>query len=114
LKFPRRHAEILAPTQRDNYGKPKAKSDRRMHVRRGALRYAAPAPHSVIYCHCRDCRRHTGAPLVSFVGYQMSEIKWSGDARKIYKSSANIGRGFCGKCGTPSKQRNKVLGEIIL
>jgi len=80
----------------------------------GAVRYAAPAPHCVIYCHCRDCRRHTGAPLVSFVGYQMSEIKWSGDARKIYKSSANLGRGFCGKCGTPSKQRNKVLGQILL
>jgi hypothetical protein len=43
LKFPRRHAEILAPPQKDNYGKPKAKSDRRMHVRRGALRYAHTA-----------------------------------------------------------------------
>jgi hypothetical protein len=51
LKFPRRHAEILAPPQKDNYGKPKAKSDRRMHVRRGALscprttqRYLLPLP----------------------------------------------------------------------
>lgn len=67
----------------------------------GAVRYVAPAPHSVIYCHCRDCRRHTGAPVVSFVGYPGSEIKWSGDARQIYKSSAKVGRGFCGKCGTP-------------
>ena len=67
----------------------------------GAVRYEAPEPHSVIYCHCRDCRRHSGAPLVSFVGYIRDEIEWSGDARKIYNSSPNIERGFCGKCGTP-------------
>ena len=48
-----------------------------------------------------DCRRHSGAPLVSFVGYIRDEIEWSGDARKIFNSSTNIERGFCGKCGSP-------------
>ena len=67
----------------------------------GAVRYEAPAPHSVIYCHCRDCRRHSGAPVVSFVGYLRNDIEWSGDARNIYKSSEQIERGFCNKCGTP-------------
>ena len=67
----------------------------------GAVRYEAPEPHSVIYCHCKDCRRHTGAPVVSFAGYIKDEIKWTGDERKIYASSPGIGRGFCGKCGTP-------------
>jgi len=67
----------------------------------GAVRYEAPAAHSVIYCHCGACKSHTGAPVVALAGYTKADIKWSGDERTIYNSSANIERGFCGKCGTP-------------
>ncbi len=82
----------------------------------GAVRYEAPAPHSVIYCHCKDCRRHSGAPVVSFVGYLRSDVKWTGAERNIYKSSEKIERGFCGKCGTPLTWEGNVEelgGDLI-
>jgi len=82
----------------------------------GAVRYEAPAPHSVIYCHCKDCRRHSGAPVVSFVGYLKSDVKWTGEARNIYKSSEKIERGFCNKCGTPLTWEGSVEelgGDLI-
>ncbi|GAB5469384.1 MAG: GFA family protein [Rhodospirillales bacterium] len=67
----------------------------------GAVRYGAPEAHAVVYCHCKSCKKHTGAPVVCLAGYLASEIEWSGDERKIYNSSPGIKRGFCGKCGTP-------------
>ena len=67
----------------------------------GAVRYGAPEAHAVVYCHCRHCRAHTGAPAVCLAGYTKDEIEWSGDERQIYNSSPGIKRGFCGKCGTP-------------
>ena len=67
----------------------------------GAVRYAAPEAHAVVYCHCKSCRSHTGAAVAALVGYLKSEIAWTGDERRIYESSPGIGRGFCGKCGTP-------------
>ncbi len=82
----------------------------------GAVRYAAPEPHSVIYCHCRSCRRHTGAPVASLAGYLREEIVWSGETRKIYQSSPGIERGFCGKCGTPLTWEGTVeeLGGALI
>ena len=82
----------------------------------GAVRYAAPEPHSVIYCHCRSCRRHTGAPVASLAGYLREEIVWSGEKRKIYQSSPGIERGFCSKCGTPLTWEGTVeeLGGALI
>ncbi len=31
--------------------------------------------------------------------YYADHVTFSGDARKIYKSSAGVGRGFCANCG---------------
>lgn len=67
----------------------------------GAVRYGAPEAHSVLYCHCKSCKSHTGAPVVALAGYTKADIEWSGDERKIYESSPGIKRAFCGKCGTP-------------
>lgn len=56
----------------------------------GAVRYEAPECHSIIYCHCKSCKSHTGAPVVALAGYTKADIEWIGDERKIYKSSADI------------------------
>ena len=42
--------------------------------------------------------------LIDDIGWEkddLNEITWTGDERRIYQSSPGIGRGFCGKCGTP-------------
>jgi len=68
----------------------------------GAVRYEATgAPVSTMYCHCTSCRKHTGAPAVTLVGYKSDQVAFIKGERKIYESSPGVGRAFCGQCGTP-------------
>lgn len=67
----------------------------------GAVRYEATGePFRVIHCHCRSCRKHTGAPAATLPVYRFDQVSFSGDDRKIYPSSPGVGRAFCGTCGT--------------
>ncbi len=68
----------------------------------GAVRYEAVGePIAVGHCHCRSCRRHTGAPVVTFVMFEPGQIRFTKGERSIYVSSPGVGRGFCNQCGTP-------------
>ena len=68
----------------------------------GAVRFEATgSSFGVNYCHCRSCRKHNGAAVVTLVGYMADQVAFTGTARKIYESSAGVGRAFCGNCGTP-------------
>ena len=68
----------------------------------GAVRYeTAGEALNVINCHCRSCRKHTGAPGATLAVYKASQVEFSGEDRKIYDSSPGVGRGFCARCGTP-------------
>lgn len=67
-----------------------------------AVRFEATgAPLSTNYYHCTSCRKHTGAPEVTLVGYKIDQVKFTKGERKIYESSPGVGRAFCGQCGTP-------------
>ena len=83
----------------------------------GTVKYEVTGePFWVGHCHCRDCRRRTGAPIVTYAGFSSSQVKFLGDERQIYHSSPGVKRGFCGKCGTPltyeGQSNNPELGEI--
>lgn len=68
----------------------------------GAVRYETRGESfGVQHCHCRSCRRHNGAPVVTLAGYTEAQVVWSGAPRKIYESSPGVGRAFCPDCGTP-------------
>lgn len=68
----------------------------------GAVRYeTAGDSFEVGHCHCHSCRRHSGGPVVTLASYTADQVTFSGDERRIYKSSPGVGRAFCGKCGTP-------------
>jgi hypothetical protein len=67
----------------------------------GAVRFTAQGrPKFVSNCHCLDCRKATGAPFSTWVGYDAQNVTWQGD-RAIHHSSPTVSRGFCAKCGTP-------------
>ena len=69
-------------------------------------------PFYVSYCHCRDCRRLTGAPVTVFVGYRTGQVETRG-APGIHNSSPGIRRSFCTACGTPiSYEDERLPGEI--
>ena len=67
----------------------------------GAIRYAIegePLTHAL--CHCRDCRRHAGAPLVGWTMYREDQVTLTQGTPRIYHSSTDGRRQFCPTCGT--------------
>ena len=66
----------------------------------GAISYEAsgePLTHAL--CHCGDCRRQAGAPMVGWTMFPGEEVNVSGTP-KVYHSSEHGRRHFCAECGT--------------
>jgi hypothetical protein len=82
----------------------------------GAVRSRALGePLCVVYCHCRDCRRATGAPVSVFAGYPSERVEALAGEPVSYESSPGVRRSFCGRCGTSLSYEDKRLpGEIYL
>ncbi len=53
-------------------------------------------------CHCSMCRKHHGAPFVTYVGVNTSQFRWvkGEDLVGDYESSPHLHRGFCRICGS--------------
>ncbi len=66
----------------------------------GAVRYKieGEALHSGI-CHCSDCRRHSGAPMVHWMMVRSEQASIAGELAQ-YASSEHGRRKFCPQCGT--------------
>ena len=81
----------------------------------GEVRYEADRePVTVSYCHCYSCRRHTGAPVVTFVVFERDQVKFTKEDRKIYNSSPGVERGFCGQCGTSLTCEGEYMGRPMI
>lgn len=68
----------------------------------GALRYSIDIGPimAVSHCHCTDCRRASGAPFITWITTGPAGFAYTQGAPAIYRSSENVRRTFCGKCGT--------------
>ena len=67
----------------------------------GAVRFeVAGPPKWTGYCHCRSCRKHTGAPVSAFAGYEREKVTVTGEAFARFASSPGVQRGFCSRCGS--------------
>ena len=67
----------------------------------GAIRYQAEGEaltHAL--CHCTDCRRHAGAPMVGWTMYPRAAVTVTKGTPRIYASSELGRRHFCPDCGT--------------
>ena len=54
----------------------------------GAVRYEAEgAALTHALCHCNDCRRSAGAPMVGWTMYRLDAVKVTRGAPKVYASS---------------------------
>lgn len=82
----------------------------------GGFRFVARGePLYRAYCHCEDCRRSTGAPVSTLVGYKTDEVEYFGKEPRRYRSSAGVTRAFCGTCGASiSYEDERLPGEIHL
>lgn len=66
----------------------------------GAIRYTVdgtPEHHEL--CHCTDCRRCAGAPMVGWALFGQDAVTITGTPAS-YESSPGTYRQFCGTCGT--------------
>lgn len=82
----------------------------------GDIRFSADGPAKwTSYCHCRSCRRHTGAPVAAYAGFQASRVVFTGATPSTFESSPGVRRGFCARCGsTLSYQGERWPREIHL
>ena len=67
----------------------------------GAVRYqASGTAYGITHCHCRTCRRTSGAPFVTWAGFDSDKFHFTQGQPASYASSQNVRRGFCSQCGT--------------
>jgi len=66
----------------------------------GAIRYDVDGEpvHSAL-CHCSDCRKSAGAPMVGWTLFREDQVKIEGQVVR-YRSSEQGVRHFCAVCGT--------------
>lgn len=67
----------------------------------GAVRYEAtgePLHHAI--CHCADCRRSAGAPMVGWIAFMAESVRLTQGEPAVYAGSVHGRRHFCIQCGT--------------
>jgi hypothetical protein len=67
----------------------------------GEVRYEVKGePEHVALCHCIDCRKSAGAPMVGWTAFKAGGFRITkGEAVAFHSSRATV-RCFCGRCGT--------------
>lgn len=76
----------------------------------GAVRYevlAQPQRHTI--CHCTDCRRCAGAPMVAWALFGAAEVRITKGVAKEYASSDHGRRYFCETCGAGLFYTSEVI-----
>lgn len=73
----------------------------------GAVRYQVEGDvvHSGL-CHCIDCRKASGAPMMAWAAYKDEQFKVVAGEAVTRNSSGATMRSFCGACGTGLWYRN--------
>ena len=67
----------------------------------GAVRFETDGPPKwTSYCHCTSCRRHTGAPVSAYAGFEAGQVRFTKGALTRFSSSDGVHRGFCSTCGS--------------
>ena len=80
----------------------------------GAVRYRARGQaYGITHCHCKTCRRASGAPFVTWAGFDTDKFTFVKGQPASYRSSPNVVRTFCGKCGTALTYQRRNLSASI-
>jgi hypothetical protein len=67
----------------------------------GAVRFRVEGPAKwTAYCHCESCRRHTGAPVSAYAGFEADKVRFTKGTLARFASSEGVQRGFCAACGS--------------
>lgn len=75
----------------------------------GAVRFAVTGPvTNPCFCHCRSCRRASGAPFVAWATFPADGFHLTRGALAEHASSKQVVRGFCGACGGALTYRHQA------
>jgi hypothetical protein len=73
----------------------------------GAVRYRVSGPVLASgICHCRSCRKTASAPELPFATFPNGAFEITQGQLTDYRSSAEVTRSFCGRCGSPLTYRH--------
>ena len=80
----------------------------------GSVRYRLEGdPIWTAFCHCRSCRRATGAPGAAYAGFPTEALMWTRGRPKFATTSTSVRRGFCPDCGSQlTYEGGRWPGEI--
>lgn len=79
----------------------------------GQVRYdAGGTPFNMTLCHCADCRRATGAPMVAWFTVRPAALRFTAGAPKRFASSTGVTRSFCAACGTTLTFQHDGIDEV--
>lgn len=81
----------------------------------GSVRYEVNGePQHIALCHCNDCRKSAGAPMVAWAAFAEDEFTLIQGEMTTFNSSGATLRSFCPKCGTGIAYRNaEFLPSIV-
>lgn len=80
----------------------------------GNIRYAVVGePLMAAICHCSMCRRAHAAPAVAWAMFENSQVIFTKQQLKQFKSSEEAQRGFCATCGTQISFTANFLPGLI-
>lgn len=80
----------------------------------GAVRYEITGSvRNPCFCHCASCRRATGAPMVPWGTFARDAVRVTRGRLSEYRSSAQVWRGFCARCGTSLTYRHEARAAEI-
>ena len=86
----------------------------RGHCRCGGIVVSVSSePEVSVYCHCDDCRRSTGAPLIAAIGVFKSSTHWVAKETLSTWKNGTCTRLFCLRCGSPIAQEHESAPDKI-
>lgn len=94
------------------FGIPQAKRDQQRLTggcRCGAVRFETDPPVQAAICHCEDCRRSSGAPLMGWAGVDAKTFQVVKGEPRAWSSNGFASRHFCPECGTGLYYKNEAL-----
>jgi hypothetical protein len=78
------------------------------------VRYEASGEVSnLCFCHCTNCQRAAGAPMVPWGSFAIEHFRIARGQLTEYRSSPQVRRGFCAHCGTTLTYHHEQRSDEI-
>jgi hypothetical protein len=78
----------------------------------GAIRFSVTGYTEAVHCHCRMCRKASGAPFMTWVSLPKSRLRLDCEAPPTYRSSSGAHRSYCAACGSQLFMRYEGEDEV--